>query len=204
MSKYISIKVNISEGQKEKIKHAAQAGTAVSIRLSREDLQGEHVLALTQAQVKKMEKAFEGGKGVTIKMSKTQLEFNRKVEGGFLQMLFPLLATAGRFLASNVLPALATGVLSSVGTAAGGKVIDKISERGSACGSGVAYLKKNGISCKVFPAGQGLFLAPWNKGNSMSGSGLFMKTGSGYVDGRGLLLGPNSPFQNIPILGLIL
>jgi len=59
------------------------------------------------------------------------------------------------------------------------------------------------VGCKVIPAGQGLYLAPWNKGSAV-GSGLYIKTGSGYVDGRGLLLGPNSPFQNIPILGMIL
>ena len=60
------------------------------------------------------------------------------------------------------------------------------------------------MGCKVIPAGQGLYLAPWSKGSSISGSGLFMKSGSGYVEGSGLLLGPNSPFQNIPILGMIL
>jgi hypothetical protein len=32
-----------------------------------------------------------------------------------------------------------------------------------------------------------------------------MKTGRGtYVDGRGFLLGPDSPFKNIPLLGAIL
>ena len=65
------------------------------------------------------------------------------------------------------------------------------------------YLKKKGVGCKVIPAGQGLYLAPWSKGSAV-GSGLYIKTGSGYADGRGLLLGPNSPFQNIPILGMIL
>jgi hypothetical protein len=64
-------------------------------------------------------------------------------------------------------------------------------------------LKKNGLDFKVIPAGQGLYLAPWNKG-SVVGSGLYIKCSFGYADGRGLLLGPNSPFQSIPILGMIL
>jgi hypothetical protein len=68
MSRYVNVKVNISQGQKEKIKQAA--GEAVSIRLSHGDLSGEHVLAVTQAQVNKMAKAYQSGRGLTIKMSK--------------------------------------------------------------------------------------------------------------------------------------
>jgi hypothetical protein len=79
-------------------------------------------------------------------------------------------------------------------SAAGSKIVD---------GSGVMYLKKNKMACKVISAGRGLYLAPWNKGSAL-GSGVYLKTGSGYADGKGLLLGPNSPFQNIPILGMIL
>ena len=41
MSRYKNIKVNISEGQKEKIKRALEAGCdGVSIRLSHDDLVG--------------------------------------------------------------------------------------------------------------------------------------------------------------------
>ena len=186
MGRYVNVKVNISEIQKEKIKQAVQSRKSVSVRLSHGDLNGEHVLALTQAQVNKMAKAYQSGTGTIIKMSKTQLDYNAKVEGGFIGAILPFLATAGKFLLSS----LATGVLS----AAGSKIVD---------GSGVMYLKKNNMACKVIPAGRGLYLAPWNKGSAL-GSGVYLKTGSGYADGKGLLLGPNSPFQNIPILGMIL
>ena len=87
----------------------------MSIRLSYEDLSGEHVLALTQAQINKIEKAYRSGKGVTIKMSKAQIKHNAKVEGGFIGAILPFLATAVKFLASSVLPALATGALTGVG-----------------------------------------------------------------------------------------
>ena len=201
MSRYVNVKVNISEHQKKKIKQAIQSGTSVSIRLSHEDLSGEHVLALTQAQINKMSKAYQSNKGMTTKMSKTQLKQNEKVEGGFIGSILPFLATAGRFLLSNAVPALATGLLSGVGSAAGSKVVDKIS------GSGVMYLKKNGMGCKLIPEGQGLHLTPWGRGSSV-GEGLYMKNGSGMYmkikTGSGLLLGPNSPFKNIPILGMIL
>ena len=199
MSRYVNVKVNISEGQKEKIKQDIQSGTSVSIRLSHGDLSGEHVLALTQAQINKMAKTYKSGTGMTIKMSKTQIEHNAKVEGGFIGAILPFLATAGKFLLSSALPSLAAGLLSGVGSAAGSKVVDKIS------GSGVMYLKKNGMGCKVIRAGRGLYLAPWNKGSSV-GEGLYMKSGQGMYmrTGSGLILGPDSPFKNIPILGMIL
>ena len=85
MSRYTNIKVNISEGQKDKIKRALEAGRdSVSIKLSHDDLMGEDVLALTQRQINKMIKANENGTGMTIKMSKTQLVHNVEVEGGFI------------------------------------------------------------------------------------------------------------------------
>lgn len=43
------------------------------------------------------------------------------------------------FLLSSVLPSLATGALTGIGSAVGSKVVDKIS------GSGVMYLKRNGM-----------------------------------------------------------
>jgi hypothetical protein len=200
MSRYTNVKVNISEGQADKIKKSLQAGVdGVSIRLSHDDLKGEHVLALTQAQINKMAKAYQSGTGMTIKMSKTQLKHNKTVEGGFIGAILPFLATAGKFLLSSVIPSLAQGALSGLGSAATSKLVDKIS------GSGVLYVKKGGTACKVIPDGNGLYLSPWLKGSSM-GSGLFMKTGKGLYmkTGKGLILGPNSPFRNIPILGMLL
>src|SRR5688572_13922725 len=201
MSRYTNIKLNISEGQKDKIKRALEAGCdGVSIRLSYDDLSGEHVLALTKAQINKMWKAYDNGKGVTIKMSKTQLEHNKKVEGGFIGAILPLLATAGKFLLSKVLPGLATGALAGVGSAAASKVIDKISGSG-----GAIYIRRGDRTTKIVRQGEGLFLKPWfGSGLDGKGNGLYMKTGKGFVDGSGLILGPNSPFSNIPILGWLL
>ena len=199
MTRYFNVNVNISEGQQEKIKKAAQAGTAVSIRLSHEDLNGKHVLALTQAQVNKMTKAYQNGTGVTVKLSKIQLAHNMKVEGGFLPALLGLLgSTVVPFLVKTALPALATGALSTLASTGVSKAL------GSSLHSGaVLYIKKGDQAVKVMKAGNGLYLSPWKK--PVEASGLYMKTGKGvYSSGKGLILGPDSPFKNIPILGLLL
>jgi hypothetical protein len=130
MNRYMGVKVNISEAQQDKIKRSLEAGTGVSIKLSHDDLNGEHVLALTQAQINKMAAAYQKGTGMIIKMSKTQLENNKKVEGGFIGAILPFLATAGRFLLGSVLPSLAQGALGGLGAAAGSKLVDKISGSG--------------------------------------------------------------------------
>ena len=71
MTKYINAKVNISEGQKEKIQHAIKAHcSAVSIRLGHEDLKGNDIIAVTESQAKKIAKAYENGIGITIRMSR--------------------------------------------------------------------------------------------------------------------------------------
>ena len=181
MSRYTNVKVNISEGQKDKIKRALEARCdGVSIRLSHDDLSGEHVLALTQAQINKMTKAYENGTGVTIKMSKTQLVHNAKVEGGFIGAILPFLATAGKFLLSNVLPSLATGALSGLGSAATTKIIDKIS--GSGVNGGVIYIRRGGRNGKIVQQGEGLYLKPWlGSGLDGKGDGLYMKTVKGCI-----------------------
>jgi len=66
-----------------------------------------------------------------------------------MEVLLPLLlhcvlATAGKFLMSNilpkVLPSLAQGASAEIGSAAASNILDKIS------GTGVLYLKKNGMA----------------------------------------------------------
>ena len=111
MTRYTNVKVNISEGQKEKVQHAIKAGCpAVSIRLGHEDLEGNAILAVTNSQAKRLAKAHENGRGITIKMSSNQ--HNMKTEGGFLGLLAGLAARALPMLEKDVLPALGVGALS--------------------------------------------------------------------------------------------
>ena len=55
------------------------------------------------------------------------------------------------------------------------------------------------LSCTV---GNGLYLAPHPC--LVEGDGLFLKHGNGISDSAGLIMGKNSPFKNIPILGWLL
>ena len=127
-------------------------------------------------------------------MSNKQLKHNIKVEGGFLGLLAGLAARALPMIAKSVIPALGVGALSRLASPGVQK----------AMGSGL-YHKKGGNVCQVETDGQGLYLKPYKgKGLRSYGDGLYLKQGGKLYDGKGLLLGPNSPFANIPILGAIL
>ena len=59
--------------------------------------------------------------------------------------------------------------------------------------------------CRLETDGEGLYLGQASgKGFETVGNGLYLMKQGGLYDGRGLILGPNSPFKNIPILGVIL
>lgn len=198
MSKYIKVKVNVSEGQRMKLKTALENGSeTVSIQLGHDDLDGNDVLAVTTGQFNKMTKAYRDRKGLRIKMSPTQLKYNLRIEGGFLGLLAGLAARALPFIATaakTVLPHLGIGALSGLANAG----VQKIMGKG-------LYLKKGGCVCRVETDGKGLFLDPVDgEGLKLFGDGLYLKRNGKITDGKGLLLGPNSPFKNIPILGMIL
>ena len=179
--RYVNVKVNISEGQKQKLQTALQEGGPVSIRLCYD---GEDVLALTKAQVTKIVKAYQSGKGTTIKISKSQLAHNMKVEGGFLDMFASLAARALPMLAKTVLPALGAGALTGLASSGVQKVM----------GQGL-YLKKGGCVCQVETDGEGLYLGPVSgSGFAAVGDGLYLKKGGKLYEGKSLL-------SSIPIVG---
>ena len=97
-----------------------------------------------------------------------------------------------------MLPALTTDVLSRLASTGTSKLF----------GSGL-YLKKGGSAYKMVLQGEGLYLKPHRgTGLSILGDGLYIKSGTGLIDGRRLLLGQNNPIsnvlKNIPILRPIL
>ena len=142
--KYQNIKVNISKGQLEKIKKAIEDGVGTNIKLSHSDINGEHVLAVTNLQLNKISKAYEKGTGVVINLTKAQLMHNLQIEGGFVGALLPLLGATGSFLLKSVVPSLATGLLAGVGSSAGSAMVDKIAGRGN-----TVYIKKKGQGIKM-------------------------------------------------------
>ena len=59
--------------------------------------------------------------------------------------------------------------------------------------------------CQIESDGKGLYLGSASgKGFETVGNGLYFMKQGGLYDGRGLILGPNSPLRNIPILGIVL
>jgi len=131
-------------------------------------------------------------------MSRRQVVHNMKIEGEFLGFLAGLAAKALPFLAKTVLPTLATGALSGVGSALAMKATNKV------MGNGL-YLKKGSNIARVATDGQGLYVKPFKgSGLGMVGNGLYLKQGGQIISGEGLLLGPNSPLKNIPVLGWLL
>ena len=192
MSRYNEFNVNISEGQKRKLKRALKVGEPTSIRLTYEDLIGNDDLYLTKSQIDKIKKAYAGGKGVTINMSKAQLDHNMKVEGGFLGLLARLAMRAAPILAKTILPALGVGALTGLASSGVQKVMGTGTTRKS--GQGL-YWKKGGCVCHVETDGKGLYLIPASgSGFSQYGNGLYLKKGGRLYDGSGIL-------SEIPVVG---
>ena len=188
MTLYKTVNVNISEGQKQKLKHSINANcAATSIKLGKNDLEGEHKLALTNSHYNRLQKAKNTGKGITIRMSSKQLKHNLKTEGGFLPLLAGLAARALPMIAKTVLPALGVGALSGLASSGVQK----------AMGSGL-YLKRGGMIAQIETDGEGLYLKPYKgKGLGTRGNGLYLKRGGKIYDGSGIL-------TSIPIIGDIL
>ena len=168
MTRYINIRVNISEWQMEKLQHAIKAScSAVSIRLGHEDLKGKDIIAVTNSQAKKLAKAHKNGKGITIRMTSKQLKHNTKIEGGFLGLLAGSAARALPMIAKTILPALGVGALSRLASLGVQK----------AMGSGL-YLKKGGCVSQVETDGYGIYLKSYeSKGLRSYGDGLYLKRG---------------------------
>ena len=195
MTQYKKVNVNLTENQIKKLDHELNANCAsISLKLGKNDLEGEYPLFLTNAQHKKLQNARDRGKGLTIRMSSRQLKYNMKTEGGFLGALLPILGTVAKAaapvvmgLAKKAVPALATGALSGLASTGVSKLF----------GDGL-YLKKGGMIAQVETDGQGLYLKPYKgKGLGFRGNGLYLKRGKNIYDGSGFLTG-------IPIIGDIL
>ena len=100
MTQYKRVNVNLSENQIQKLNHSINANcAATSIKLGKDDLEGEHPIFLTKAQYNKLQNAKDQGKGITVRMSTRQLKHNIKAEGGFLGALIPAIGAIGRVVA---------------------------------------------------------------------------------------------------------
>ena len=69
MTHYSNVKIQISEGEKDKLRNAFDTNIkSISIRLKFSDLHGEDVIALNKSQVDRLVEAYEEKKGMTIRM----------------------------------------------------------------------------------------------------------------------------------------
>lgn len=135
MAKYSRYGVKLSEGQKESLARALKKGSAMTIRLTADELMGPDELLLTQTQINKIKKHREMGKGVDLKISATQM---RKMKAGGIAF-----AALAPFITPIVASAL--GVAAKHGVDAAIKAVKKkkkgsgpgFSRRGRKPGAGV-------------------------------------------------------------------
>ena len=153
-------------------------------------VEGDDVLLLTPGQISKMENARRSGKeSIIFRFSRKQVRANTRFEGGFLGALMSM--------ASKVLPTLLGGLATGV---IGGLAEKAISKSGSGL-----YLGKRGrgVTQIHLVEGGGLFLSPLFY-PEQEYDGLYMTHDGEIYKGAGLILGKDSPFKNIPILGWLL
>ena len=116
---YYPHRVELSQGQAEKLKKAYESNSAITLRLSKNELTGPNELMLTKTQINKINKATNSGTGVDVKISKTQIRKAIQKGGGLWSSLFSLGAKALPYATkavSKVAPYLATGALSTLGS----------------------------------------------------------------------------------------
>ena len=95
-------------------------------------------------------------------------------------------------LATKALPVLLSGLATGVISSGVEKAI---------AGNGLFLGRRGTGTAKVEFEGNGIVLTPVHDENM---NGLYFKHDGQVFQGKGLLLGPGSPFKDIPILGLIL
>ena len=269
---YYPYKINLSQGQLEKLKRAIKNRSSISLRLTNKDLSGNHQLLLTERQINKIKKHISKGVWMELRLSKAQISKNLQSGGSVLSSLLQLgtkmLPYATQAI-SKVAPALATGAAQALGSLginkifggfmipqnkidklikyknllsqkqredlmkalqSGGRLIIKPTKvqsggflgtllasigiplalkaltGGSHCGKGLQVPPKTRakglqVPRRAAPLGVPLkpppFIGSWDK----TGYG---KKKNPSKAGKGLLLGDNSPFKNIPVLGAIL
>ena len=181
---YKPTRIDIPEKVREKLKNYVIKDKPFSIKVNLEK-EGDDTLLLTRAQIAKIERSrLVGKKSVSVRLSRKQIRENIKHEGGFLATL------AG--LAARALPTILGGLASGLLSGAMEKAVD---------GDGL-FVYKNKQSARIQPVkGGGLFLTPFPQPH---GHGVYIRHGNEVYNGEGLLLGPNSPFKDIPLLNLLL
>ena len=135
------------------------------------------------------------GKRIQIRLTAKQVVWNISYTGGFIGKLASLAARAIPLFA-RALPTIFSGLTTCL-LSGGNKAIS-----GKGVGDGL-YLHKHDKCYRVQKMkGDGLYLAPHPR--FVEGDGLFLKHDENISDGAVMLMGKNSLFKNIPVLGWLL
>ncbi|PFX13109.1 Pulmonary surfactant-associated protein D [Stylophora pistillata] len=125
------ISIDVMSGKalirKKKLAKAYNEKSAITLRLSHNELSGPDEMMLTKTQINRIQKAASLGKGVDLKISKTQMGKVVQKGGSLFSSLLALgtkLLPKAMNLATKALPGLATGALSSLGNFATDKILD--------------------------------------------------------------------------------
>ena len=181
---YTQLDLHVPEKYHERIKAAITQDRPLAVKIS---LKGEPnaTIWVTPGQMLKIKRSVAAGKNVlTLRMSRKQVKENIQHEGGFLSALLGLATKA----LPTILAGLSTGVLSGV--------VQK-----AITGNGLFLGKKGFGTARIDFEGEGMILTPVEDEKF---NGLYLKHDGQIFRGEGILFGKNSPFKDIPILGLIL
>jgi hypothetical protein len=83
---HIQHKINLSENQKKNLENAMKNKKSVTLRISKNNLNGDIPLLLTKSQKSNIDKAIQNKTGIDLTLSNTQLQQLKKY-GGFLPLL---------------------------------------------------------------------------------------------------------------------
>ena len=178
---YSAVEVTVDEKQNENLRDAIRENKPLSVKVIVSNQLNKKTVLFTPSQIKKIERARLIGKNsISIRMSRKQVQANTQHKGGFIWGLISRLAPA-------VLGGIASGLASK-----------------AVSGQGI-YCQKGKVCAEIKPVkAGGLYLSPHPHLNTQ-GDGIYVCDGFGArKEGKGLLLGENSPFKNIPLLGLLL
>ena len=178
---YSAVEVTVDEKQNENLRDAIRENKPLSVKVIVSNQLNKKTVLFTPSQIKKIERARLIGKNsISIRMSRKQVQANTQHKGGFIWGLISRLAPA-------VLGGIASGLASK-----------------AVSGQGI-YCQKGKVCAEIKPVkAGGLYLSPHPHLNTQ-GDGIYVCDSFGTrKEGKGLLLGENSPFKNIPLLGLLL
>ena len=128
MTQLYEINVTLSENQKMKLSKAFHNRETITLRLTKDALNGSDTLLVPSTTVKRLEKNRATNKGMEIKLAKTNI---RKQVGG---SLLSSILTLGRTFGPTLAKTLGLSALAGAASEGASQIVKKISGKGSQTG----------------------------------------------------------------------